>query len=176
MRVYSQSDNHIEALRSQISGLYSSFQGNITFIYGSGGGSLGKIYYQYPNQLRVQLSGGRLLLTNGKFLWMCTPSKLVCFKQDVNSTLASGGILNVLKAYEGKKEFGHYLFKKIKSENQEKIIVSTSNKMLKSVKWESKKNNFAIHFSNLTIGASLKSSLFYYKDSNTQIFENPLNN
>ncbi len=174
--LYPQSNAHIEKLKSQIPGFYSSFQGNLTFVYGSGVVNSGKIYYQYPNKLRVKLSSGRLILTDGKFLWMCTPSKLICFKQDVDSSLSSGGIFNILDDYEGKKEFGHYIFTALESENEKKIIMSISNKMLKSVKWKSKKNNFTVSFSNLIIGASLKSSLFYYKDSNAQILENPLNN
>ncbi len=167
--------SYVDQLKNQIAGLYSSFKGNFTLIYPSGEIISGKIYYQYPNKLRVKLSSGGLIVTDGKFLWMCKPTKHLCFRQDV--TGSDLGILSLLDTYEGKKKGKNsYSFTKSDGESNIFFFISTQNQMLKNIKYQSANNNFTINFYNLTIGTSLKSSLFYYKNSNTQIIENPLNN
>ena len=165
---------HLQELKSNIAGLYSRFTGNITIIANSGQISSGKVYYQHPNKLRVKLSNGRLIITNGKFLWMCEPSRSVCFKQDVGGL--GGGVMTLLKNYASQKQGDRYVFTAPNSEKIKKVIISAQDSMLKSVELSTAEGSIAVNFSNLTIGIGLKSSLFYYKDSNTQIIENPLNN
>ena len=166
--------NHLQELKSKVPGLYSRFTGNITIVANSGQISSGKVYYQYPNKLRVKLASGRLIITNGKFLWMCEPSRSVCFKQDVGGL--GGGVMALLKNYESQKQGDRYVFTSTNSEKINKVIINAQESMLKSVEWSTTEGSIAVSFSNLTVGIGLKSSLFYYKDSDTQIVENPLNN
>ena len=162
-------------MKSKIPGVYTSFKGNFTLISGSGQLESGQIYYQYPNKIRIKLADKKLIITDGKFLWMCNPAHAICAKQDVGGT--SGGIAALLKNYICSKQGNSYLFESNhESKELKKIIINVDKGMLKSVKFSTEKGTYTANFLNLTVGVGLKNSLFYYKEANTQIFENPLNN
>ena len=106
---------------------------------------------------------------------MCDPVTAVCFKQDVSGT--SGGITAVLQNYTGSKQGNSYIFKSNSDARDIKqIVIHSDDHMLKSVKFSTEKGEYTANFSNIAIGVGLKASLFYYKDANTQVIENPLNN
>ena len=170
--LYSNASSLLYSLKNNLEGMFASFNGNFTLVSASGQLSSGKIYYQYPNKVRLVFSNGKNVITNGRFLWLYNPDNLICVKQDVAGS--SGGILSLLKHYSGQKIGERYIFtdkdKKIK-----KIAITVSRGMLKNISLTSSVGETIISFSNIVITKGMRSSTFYFKDVQAQVIENPLN-
>ncbi|MCB1146169.1 MAG: zf-TFIIB domain-containing protein [Leptospiraceae bacterium] len=163
----------LSQLKSQIGGMFTSFSANFS-VTGSGGSvSTGKVYYQYPNQLHVSVSGGGIIATNGKFLWLYNPSSGFCARQDVGGS--SGGVLGLLGGYEGSVRGGNFVFKNPANYYSE-IIVTASNGMLRSLTLRHEDQSTTYAFTGVNVGGGARASLFNFKPPpNAQMVENPLN-
>jgi len=170
--VFSQSV--IAQLKGQVGGMYSSFTGNFTYTSSSGVIQSGKIYYQYPNKLHLKMSGGGVVATNGRFLWIFSPKSMICLKQDAGGS--SGGIMGMINGYEGKQRGSSFIFKGNGKRHYDEIVVTASKGILKSVRLKKGDSITNIAFSGIKIGAGIKKSLFNYKPpTSARVKENPLN-
>ena len=171
--VYSDTLNLLDSLRNDVSGLFSSFSGNFALVSASGQLSTGKIYYQYPNKMKLTFSSGGNIITDGRFLWLYNSSNLICAKQDVAGS--SGGIFSLLEDYNHQKEGARYVFTNEHNKIY-KIIITVSGGMFKNIKLIRETGETSISFSNIVIRKGMRRTLFYFKDVNAQVIENPLNN
>jgi len=188
----------VNDVQGKIKGLYTSFTANFSYSSSSGELYSGKIYYQYPDKLHIQLSDGRVIATNGKFLWTYNASTRICARQSVKPE-NGGGLFYFLQAgYSVHEENGRYIFKG-KGDNLPEVSLKVDDGNLKSVQFKSKRrvapkntkaaNEFDdadvagfgddvinVSFSNMVTDTSMKASLFNYKpDPEAQLVENPLN-
>lgn len=163
----------LSSLKSKVSGAFSSFSANFSVTNSGGSLSGGKIYYQYPNKLRVNVSGGGVIATNGTYLWLYNPSSGFCARQDVGGS--SGGIIGLLSSYEGSIKGNNFIFKNASNYYSE-IIVTTAGNMVRSVTLRHEDSTITYAFSGVRVGGGARSSLFNFKPpSNVQLVENPLN-
>ena len=169
---YSNTDS-LDALKSEAGGLFSGFSGNFTLVSASGQLSSGKIDYHYPNKIRIIFSNGKNIITDGRSLWLYNPNNLICVKQDVAGS--SGGMFSLLKSYNYERQGKRHVFINEKK-HIKRIVIATSKGMLKNIKLVSKNGETTITFSNIIITKRIKSSLFYFKNVDAQVIENPLNN
>ena len=163
----------LDNLKAEIGGLFSGFSGNFTLVSASGQLNSGKIDYHYPDKIRIIFSNGKNIITDGRSLWLYNPNSLICVKQDVAGS--SGGIFSFLQGYDHERQGNWHIFT-----NEEKpiqrLIIATSKGMLKNIKMISKNGETIINFSNIIITKGMKPSLFYFKNVDAQVIENPLNN
>jgi len=161
-------------LQGQIKGLFSSFTANFSYSTSSGELYSGKIYYQYPDKLHVRLSDGRIIATNGRFLWTYNSASRICAKQTVLGS--AGGLFGFLQGdYTVHADNGRYTFK-WRGETRSEISIKVDGGILKSVQFKSKNDVTNASFSNVVTDTSMKASLFSYKpDPDAQLIENPLN-
>lgn len=164
----------IDDIQAGIKGLYTNFTANFSYTTSSGELLSGKIYYQYPDKLHLRLSDGRVIATNGKFLWTYNSDTKICARQTVREQ--SGGLFYFLRAgYSVQQDNGRYIFKG-SGENQKEVSIKIEGGNLKSVQFKTKNDVINISFSNIVTDTSMKASLFSYKpDPEAQLVENPLN-
>ncbi|MES0491881.1 MAG: hypothetical protein ABUK01_17935 [Leptospirales bacterium] len=165
-------------LKGEIGGLYSSFSANFSYSSGSGVVRSGKIHYQYPGKVHIAFSDGRVIASNGFFLWIYSPSNRICAKQDLaGSGSVSGGIVGFLNSYEMTRTQNRFVFRKLGANIEEVTVdILPDSKMIKNLRFKTKNNVFTYSFSDIIVGAGVKASLFNYKPpTDAQMVENPLN-
>ncbi len=165
-------DAALDSLRGKIGGLYSSFTANFSVAGSSGQALSGKIYYQAPNKVHIKMSNGGIIASNGQYIVIYNPASGMAAKQDAGGT--SGGILGLLRGYEGTVQGNRYIFRK--PDTQEQIVVSVANNMLSSVQIRRETGTVTYSFSGVNVGAGISGSLFSYKPpTSVRVIENPLN-
>lgn len=162
-------------LERRIKGLHTNFTANFSYSSSLGESYTGKIYYQYPNKLHIQLSDGRVIATNGKFLWTYNSETRICARQVVQEESAGGLFYFLHGNYSVQEENGRYVFKRPVDDGNE-ITVKVEGDTVKSVQFKSAADVVNFSFSNVVTDTNMKSSLFNYKpDPEAQLIENPLN-
>ncbi|MCS6984555.1 MAG: outer-membrane lipoprotein carrier protein LolA [Leptospiraceae bacterium] len=152
--------------------LQSSFTANFNLTASDGYTTSGKIYYQYPNKLHIRTSDGRIVATNGVYLWLYNPSTGVCAKQEVSGS--SGGLLSLLNQYEIQERGSSYVLHNAQAYFEE-IIITLNNQVLTSLKMRHREHILHFTFSQVELGSGIKASLFNYKPpAHVQVIENPL--
>ncbi|RME92817.1 MAG: outer membrane lipoprotein carrier protein LolA [Candidatus Hydrogenedentota bacterium] len=165
--------NPYDEIKSLLGGLYKSFTANFTISGSSGNLMSGKIYYQYPGKLHVKTSDGGVIATNGRYLWIYNPASGRCMKQDVGGT--GGGILGILKSYDGKRSGDSFIFRNPNKKITE-IGIRVSKGMIRSVRFQTEDSSYTVSFSNVQFSGGIRASLFNYKPpASAQVIENPLN-
>ena len=168
----------VEDVQSKIRGLNTNFNANFSYTSNQGDEGMiytGKIYYQYPNKLHVQLSDGRIIATNGKYLWTYNPDTKICARQVVKEESTGGLFFFLHGGYSVQEENDRYIFKRVGNSDYE-VTIKIDGSTLKTVQWKIKDEIINISFSNVVTDTSMKSSLFNYKpDPEAQLIENPLN-
>lgn len=168
-----QAQDAYSQLKSKIGGMYSSMTGNFSFTSSNGMVTNGKIYYKYPNKLHLRTSDGGVIATNGNYLWLYNPSSMICARQDVGG--GSGGILGMIRSYNGTVRGNTYIFRK-ESGGYDEIIVRVGSKTIRSVQLKKGDVTYTYSFSGVRVGSGIKASLFSYKPPpNARVIENPLN-
>jgi outer membrane lipoprotein carrier protein len=167
--------SEIDDLQNRIKGLNTSFTANFSYTSSAGELYTGKIYYQYPGKLHIAFSDGRVIATNGKFLWTYNSETKICARQTVRED-TSGGIFYFLRGgYSVQEENGRYTFIG-HGDSQNEVSIKVDGDHLKSVQFKTKDDVINVSFSNIVTDTSVKSSLFNYKpDPEAQLIENPLN-
>ena len=164
----------LSQLRASAGGMYTSFSGTFNYTSSSGVILNGQIYYKYPGNLHLKMSDGGIVATNGRFLWVYNPKSMRCLKQDVSGS--SGGILGILKGYQGQKRGDTFVFKKNEARYKE-IAVRVSDGTLRNVTLKTEEGMQVLSFSSLQVGVGIRASLFNFKPPpSTQVMENALNN
>jgi len=165
-------------LKGEISGLYTSFSANFSYSSGTGVVRSGKMHYQYPGNLHIQFNDGRIIASNGTFLWIYSPSNRVCAKQTLaGSGSVSGGLVGFLNRYEVTRTQNRFVFRNPDANIEEVVVdIHQDTKMIKNLRFKTDNNVFTYSFSNINVGAGAKASLFNYKPpTDAQLVENPLN-
>ncbi len=164
------------ALKEGLSGLFSSFAANFTYNNSQGAFYEGKIYYQYPNKLHIELKNKKVIATNGLYLWIYNPETLVCIRQTVEA--GDLGILDDLDRFVKDEVQNRYVYEKTYSsgEMEKKVVIDVENGMIQAIQIQEGKDVINISFSNIETDIGIKASLFNYKPpTDTQLLENPLN-
>ncbi|MDH4263127.1 MAG: outer-membrane lipoprotein carrier protein LolA [Spirochaetia bacterium] len=165
----------IDDIQKSIKGLNTNFTASISYSSSTGELHVGKIYYQYPDKLHLQLSDGKVIATNGKYLWTYNSETKICARQAVTDE-NSGGLFYFLHGgYSVQEENGRYIFKG-RGANLNEISIKVEDGNLKNVQFRTKDDVINVSFSNIITDTSMKASLFSYKpDPEAQLIENPLN-
>jgi outer membrane lipoprotein carrier protein len=166
----------IADIRSRIKGLDSSFTANFSYSSNTGEIYTGKIFYEYPNKLNIQLSNGSVIASNGKYLWVFDSHNNVCSRQNVKEGEETGGLFFFLqRGYLVREDNGRYIFNNPDFALSE-VSLKIEDSFLKNVQFKIKDSVINVSFSNVIINTSIKASLFNYKPGpDTQLIENPLN-
>jgi len=178
----------VDDVEGKIKGLFTSFTANFSYsstVGDKNGESVdlytGKIYYQYPNKLNIQISDGRVIATNGKYLWVYNPDTKICGRQAVKEENIGGLFYFLHGGYSVQEDNGRYIFQRPGSALGE-VTLKVDGDILKSVQFKIKDNVNKIDtvinasFSNVVTDTNIKASLFNYKpDPDAQLIENPLN-
>ncbi|EPG65404.1 LolA family protein [Leptospira wolffii] len=137
----------------------------------------GTLSYKKPNQLHVKFSDGRVIASNGRFLWFYSPARGITGKQDVKGL--TGGIAGLLSGYEEVTPVGGSLRLKSANRTYEEIVVTVgpdNTPRTLRMKHKGTGEYTSVSFSGVQTGIGLSASLFNFSaPSSSQIVENPLN-
>ena len=162
------------SLKNHIGGIFTSFSANFSYSSGEGLVYTGKIYYEYPGKLHLKLSDGRIIATNGTYLWLFNPETMKCARQKV--TMDNGNFLGMLSAENLVSSTDtNFVFEKPGGKIRE-VIINTQGNMIKNARLKINENYVSVSFSNVETDIGIKASLFNYKPpTDAQLVENPLN-
>ncbi|PJZ50864.1 LolA family protein [Leptospira saintgironsiae] len=151
----------------------SSFRASITI----NNELTGTLSYQRPNHIHVKFSDGRVIASNGRYLWFYSPSRGIVGKQDVKGM--TGGMAGLLSGYEEVTPVGGSLRLKSATRTYEEIVVTLGpDNTPRSLRMKSRSTGeyTSVSFSGVQTGIGLPASLFNFgAPANAQIVENPLN-
>lgn len=166
-----------EELKTELGGLFTSFTGNFNYSNSKGAFYGGKIYYQYPNKVHIELATKKVIATNGIYLWIYNPETSVCIRQTVEP--GDMGIFSRLdESYDLRREQNRFVFEKldILGAVEKKVVIDVENSMLKAIQIQENDETVNISFSNVETDIGIKAALFNYKPpTDAQLLENPLN-
>jgi len=171
-------------------------KGNLTITYQSGEMYSGIFMYMKPGKMYIKFSDppGKLIVTNGKRLWVYDSTSAVCGVQELETEgeakdkgdeglkpRLSGGILGFLHGYNAKiiespTQKVIELTDESKKYSEVKLIL-TPDFMLSSVVFKNKgaDGGFAVKLSDVRTGEKITPGIFNFKaPSNAQIVKNPL--
>ncbi|MDI7186083.1 outer membrane lipoprotein carrier protein LolA [Leptospira santarosai] len=137
----------------------------------------GTLSFKKPNYLHVKFSDGRVVSSNGRFLWFYSPARAIVGKQDLRGT--SGGVFGLLGGYEEITQVGGSIRLKSPTKSYEEIVVTMNpDNTPKSLRMKRRGSTeyTSISFSGVQTNVGLSASLFNFSaPSSAQIVENPLN-
>jgi outer membrane lipoprotein-sorting protein len=159
-----------------------TMSGVISWTHQSGETYIGGFKYMAPGKLHIKFNtpGGRVLVTNGRRLWVYDSSSNVCGVQDMEKG-GSGGIAGFVNGYlailTAQGPSGCTL--KLKSPDKtyaDITLVLDGSFMLKKAVFATKDGDgFSVTLSNIKTGESMISGVFDFSvPSNAQIVKNPL--
>lgn len=156
--------------------------GIISWSHSSGETYTGSFKYMSPGKIYIKFSNpsGKIIVSNGKSLWVYSPGSNICGVQDLGGG-GSGGIAALTSGYFAivTQGSGGYTIKLKNSEKSftEITLMVDSTFFLKRAIIKSKDGgvyNFSI--SNVSTDAAVIPSIFDFNaPSNTQVVKNPLN-
>lgn len=173
-----------EALAKFKGRMYSAgrMTGIIQWSYNSGPPYTGSFKYLAPNKIYIKFSspGGKVLVANGRKLWIYDPGNNVCAVQDLGGG-GSGGIAAMVKGYMGivtSQGGGGYTLKLKNSDRTYSEIMLWLDKsffLKKAVLKTAKGDALKVTLSNVSFSTSVMESLFDFNvPANTQVIKNPL--
>jgi outer membrane lipoprotein-sorting protein len=163
-----------EELKESLSTMFSTFQADFSYTNTEGNLFTGKLYYQYPDKMHLRLSDNRVIATNGTYLWMYSPSTMVCARQKVEQK-DQYNLKFLTDNFTMERNGDHFVFTRPDGKIKE-IVLDVQNQMIKNIRLKVDENFMNISFSNVERQVGLKASLFNYKPpTDAQLVENPLN-
>jgi len=174
-------DEALSNFRSRMSGI-SKLTGIISWSHSSGETYTGSFKYMNPGKIYIKFSSpaGKIIVSNGKSLWVYTPGSNICGVQDLGGG-GSGGISALTSGYLAivtAQGPGGYTIKLKSNEKSfsEIILMVDSTFFLKKAILKSKSGgtyNFSI--SNISTAAVIPSIFDFNVPSGAQVVKNPLN-
>ena len=161
----------------------NTLSGTISWTTSNGFTYTGTFKYKAPDKLYVNLTapGGKVIVTNGKKLWVFDKSSNVCGVQDVGEGY-SGGIAALVSGYNAILTSQGQNGYTIKLRNPEKsypeiIIITDSNYLLKKLILKDKNGDSTSYtLSNCITGENIPTGYFDFKPpTSAQSVKNPLN-
>ncbi|TAL32206.1 MAG: outer membrane lipoprotein carrier protein LolA [Spirochaetes bacterium] len=177
--------NGDEALRKFQDRMYGvgTMSGQISWVYTSGTMYSGSFKYMAPGRIYVKFTTptGRVLVTNGKKLWVYDSQSNICGVQDLGRG-GSGGIASLVQGYLpllSAQGSGGYTIKLKSNERQynEITLVLDGNFMMKKAVMQSRGGGegLSITLSNVRTGEGMTAGTFDFNvPSNAQLVKNPL--
>lgn len=173
-----------EALAKFQGRMYSAgrMTGIIQWSFNSGPPYTGSFKYLAPNKIYIKFSSpqGKVLVANGRKLWIYDPGNNVCAVQDLGGG-GSGGIAGMVKGYMGivtSQGSGGYTLKLKNSDRTYSEIMlwlDSSFFLKKAVLKNQKGDALKVTLSNVSFSTSVMKSLFDFNvPANTQVIKNPL--
>ncbi len=160
-----------------------TMSGQISWVYTSGTMYTGSFKYMAPGRIYVKFStpSGRVLVTNGKKLWVYDSQSNICGVQDLGRG-GSGGIAGLVEGYLpllSAQGSGGYTIKLKSNERQynEITLVLDGSYMLKKAVMQSRGGGegLSISLSNVRTGENMTVGTFDFNvPSNAQLVKNPL--
>lgn len=174
-------DEAVAKFRARM-GSIGKMTGVISWTSSSGYTYTGHFKYLAPNNIYVKFSspGGKIIVANGKKLWVYDPSTNIVGIQDLDGG-ASGGIAGMTGGYMAiaSSQGSGYL---IKLKNNEKYyseinIAADASFMMKKIMLKTKEGEGVTYsISNVDTSASVNSNMFDFSvPANAQAVKNPLN-
>jgi outer membrane lipoprotein carrier protein len=160
-----------------------SLTGIVSWTYSSSQTFTGSFKYMSPGKIFVKFSSpsGKIIVSNGKKLWVYDPGSNICGIQDLGGGHSGGiaGMTNGYLAIVTSQGPGGYTIK-LKSHDkhyQEIILMVDSTFFIKKAILKGKDNEgFTFSISNVDTSSSVMSNIFNFNPpSNAQIVKNPLN-
>lgn len=160
-----------------------TLSGTISWTTSAGFTYTGTFKYKAPDKLYLNFTApsGKVIVTNGRSLWVFDKSSNVCGIQDVGGGY-SGGVASLVSGYNAmlaSQGLGGYT---IKLRNFEKafpelVIVTDANFLLRKLILKDKNGDSTTYtISNLTAGQNIPSGHFDFKPpTSAQTVRNPLN-
>ncbi len=164
--------------------MYSAGQmtGIIQWSFNAGPPYTGSFKYMAPNKIYIKFSSpqGKVLVANGRKLWIYDPGNNVCAVQDLGGG-GSGGFAGMVNGYMGivtSQGSGGYTLKLKNSDRtySEIMLWLDSGFFLKKAVLKNQKGDLLkVSLSNVSFSATVMKSLFDFNvPANTQVIKNPL--
>ena len=175
-------DEAVKKFRDRMFGI-KTMTGIISWTYPTGESYTGSFKYLAPGKIYIKLSshGGKLIVSDGKKLYVYDAGSNVCGVQDLD-TGNSGGIAALITDYMGivtsKGNKGHTLKLKNPEKNYPEIVLLVDSTYMLQRAVVTKKDGESIKFvlSNVDTKASVVRSIFEFNvPANAQVVKNPLN-
>ena len=173
-----------EALAKFQGRMYSAgrMTGIIQWSNNSGPPYTGSFKYLAPNKIYIKFSSpsGKVLVANGRKLWIYDPGNNVCAVQDLGGG-GSGGIGGLVSGYMGivTSQGGSGYTLKLKNPerkfNEIMLFLDKSFFLRKAVLKSKSGDTINVTLSNVSFSTSVPKSLFDFNvPANTQVIKNPL--
>jgi len=176
-------DEALAKFRGRMGGI-GKMTGIISWTAHSGQTFTGSFKYMAPDKIYVKFSNpqGKIIVSNGRRLWVYSPGSNICGVQDLAQGSTSGGIAGMTKDYNAivtSQGSGGYTVK-LKNNAQhytEIVLILDSSFFLKKAVFKGKEDeSFSFTISNVSMTAGVMRSLFDFSvPSNAQVVKNPLN-
>lgn len=176
-------DEALTRFRARMLGL-GKLTGVISWTAGSGQTMTGSFKYMAPDKIYVKFSNpsGKVVVSNGRKLWVYNPGINICGIQDLGGGSSSGGIAGLTKDYNAivtSQGSGGYTIK-LKNNTAhytEIVLLVDSSFLLKKAIFKGKSDEaFSFTLSNVSTSAGVMRSLFEFSvPANAQVVKNPLN-
>jgi len=142
----------------------------------------GNFKYMSPGKIYVKFSspGNKILVTNGKKLWVYNPGSNICGVQDL-ARGASGGIAGLVSDYMAiVSESGSGYRIKLKNNDRTyseiTLFVDSSFMLKKAIIRDKEGDGFTFTLSNVDTSAAVMKTLFDFNvPANAQVVKNPMN-
>ncbi len=174
-------DEALSSFRGRMNSI-GKLTGIISWSLPSGETYTGSFKYMSPGKIYIKFSSpaGKIIVSNGKSLWVYAPGSNICGVQDLGGG-GSGGISALTTGYFAivtAQGPGGYT---IKLKNNDKsyseiILMVDSTFFLKKAILKSKEGSYSFSISNVSASAAVIPSIFDFNvPSNSQVVKNPLN-
>ncbi|MBN1531268.1 MAG: outer membrane lipoprotein carrier protein LolA [Spirochaetes bacterium] len=176
-------DEALAKFRGRMLGI-GKLSGVISWSTGSGQSLAGTFKYMAPDKIYVKFSNpsGKILVSNGRKLWVYSPSSSICGVQDLAAGSSSGGIAGMTADYRAivtsQSSDGYTIKLKNSDKAYPEIILRVdSSFFLKRAIFKDKDGDgFSFTLSNVNFSPAVMPSLFNFNvPSNAQTVKNPLN-
>jgi outer membrane lipoprotein carrier protein len=176
-------DEALAKFRGRMLGV-GKMSGVISWSTGSGQALSGTFKYMAPDKIYVKFSNpsGKVLVSNGRKLWVYSPSSSICGVQDLAAGSSSGGIAGMTADYRaivtGQGPDGYTIKLKNSDKAYPEIILRVdSSFFLKRAIFKDKDGDgFSFSLTNVNFTPAVMPSLFNFNvPSNAQTVKNPLN-
>lgn len=174
-------DEALAKFKHRMLGL-GTMSGTVSWLYQSGQGYIGNFKYMAPGRIFVKFTSpsGRVLVSNGKRLWVYESTSNICGVQDL-ARGGSGGISSLVDGYLAiltSQGPGGYTIKLKSAEKaySDITLVLDGSFLLKKAVFNSRDGEgFSVTLSNVRTGESMITGLFDFNvPTNAQVVRNPL--
>ena len=176
-------DEALAKFRGRMLGI-GKMSGVISWTQGSGFSYSGTFKYMAPDKIYVKFSnpGGKILVSNGRKLWVYNPSSSICGVQDLATGSISGGIAGMTGDYraivtaQGADGYTIKLKNSDKAYTEIILRVDSTFFLKRAILKDKNGDGFSFTLSNVDFTPAVMQSLFNFNvPSNAQVVKNPLN-